>query len=1105
MSAWTPVYPPFDVLDALPVDRRTLLLEASAGTGKTWTIGALVTRYVAEGLATLDEILVVTFGRAATRELRQRVREHLVCATRVLAGTLDPGEDRLLLHLLEAGPEERAQRLARLRTALASYDAATIATTHEFCGTVLRSLGVAGDTDSGATLVDNLDDLVAEVVDDLYLQRYGHLAAPPLSPGTAHLVGRETIEQAHTRLTISNPDNAGQVELLAFATAVREEVQHRKRRRGVLGYDDLLSRLADALAPEHSPAAERMRQRWRVVLVDEFQDTDPVQWQVLDRAFSGHAAMVLIGDPKQAIYAFRGGDVPSYLLAAASADECRTLDVNHRSDEPLVNALQVLLGGAALGDPRIVVHPVRAHHTGSRLSGAPHPEPVRLRQIRAGDFGGAPGDQVPIARVRRRVATDLAADVAELLASGAEYDSRPLEAGDIAILMFSLKQAHLFTTALAKHGIAAVVTNAGSVLLSEAATDWLCLLEALEQPQRSARVRSLALTPFVGRTAEELDDGGDEATDAVAEQVRTWLDLWRRRGIAAVYEAIVGGGLAARVLTGVEGERRLTDLQHLAQVLHEVAQRDRLGLSALLDWLRTERRLAARSGERARRLDTDRHAVQLLTIHGSKGLQFPIVHLPLAFDRWVNDKARTMLYHDVDGTRCLDVGLDGPGTTAARRAFTEEAAEELRQTYVALTRAQSQVVAWWAPTWNARNSGLTRLLFARRAGDAVVPDTYDAPDDDDASAWLASWEAAGGCAVERAEPVRTTAPLTAAAPPDLAIRTFDRAIDLGWRRTSYSGLIREDPGTATSEPEVAGTTDEPDPVEDEQPSVVATTPPADSPVSPMADLPAGATFGSLVHGILEIADPQAVDLHAELVRCAEEQARWWPVAATPEELADALVPVLHTPLGPLADGMTLADLGRSDRLCELDFEIPLDGGDLRSGGHDVLLAGIGDLMRAHLPAEDPMRPYADRLVVPGLGAQLLRGYLGGSIDVVLRVGERPRYLVVDYKTNLLATAAERATAWDYRPEAMAAAMLHSDYPLQAMLYSAVLHRYLRWRVPDYDPQRDLGGILYLYLRGMCGPATPTYDDVPTGVFTWRPPAEMVVALSDLLAGKEVRG
>ena len=166
---------------------------------------------------------------------------------------------------------------------------------------------------------------------------------------------------------------------VAFAEDVRAEIERRKQRLGILSYDDLLSRLATALKADDAPARDRMRQRWDIVLVDEFQDTDPVQWEVLDRAFSGHATLVLIGDPKQAIYAFRGGDVVTYLEAASTAGDARTLAANHRSDAPLVDALQVLTRGAELGDERITVHDVGAQHAGSRLAGAPDPHPVRLR------------------------------------------------------------------------------------------------------------------------------------------------------------------------------------------------------------------------------------------------------------------------------------------------------------------------------------------------------------------------------------------------------------------------------------------------------------------------------------------------------------------------------------------------------------------------------------------------------------------------------------------------------------------------------------------------------------------------------------------------------
>jgi len=350
-------------------------------------------------------------------------------------------------------------------------------------------------------------------------------------------------------------------------------------------------------------------------------------------------------------------------------------------------------------------------------------------------------------------------------------------------------------------------------------------------------------------------------------------------------------------------------------------------------------------------------------------------------------------------------------------------------------------------------------------------------------------------------------PVSPAPPTDLGVRRIDRAIDVDWRRTSYSALVRaaEEAAGVTSEPELSVRDDEladelADQPDDAGPLPTAAEP--DAPASPMADLPSGAAFGSLVHGVLEVTDPAAPDLEAELRGHVEEQRAWWPVDVPVTALAAALVPLHHTSLGPLAEGLTLGEIGLADRLCELDFEIPLAGGDI-APGIEVSLADVGALLDRHLAADDPLRPYAARLQTPGLGGQSLRGYLSGSIDVVLRVpgADGPRFLVADYKTNRLGPADQPLTAAAYSRSRLEEAMLHSDYPLQALLYVVVVHRYLRWRQPGYDPARHLAGVLYLYVRGMCGPETPQEDGHPAGVFSWRPPTTLVTELSDLLDGR----
>ncbi|ORB85512.1 exodeoxyribonuclease V subunit beta [Mycobacterium kansasii] len=1085
----------FDLLGPLPQRGATVVLEASAGTGKTFALAGLVSRYLAETDVPLDEMLLITFNRAASRELRERVRDQIVQAVAALDGRVPPGTE--LVRHLWCDETARAGRLARLRAALANFDAATIATTHEFCGSVLRSLGVAGDTDSGFTLRESLDELVAEIVDDLYLAHFANSGTDPvLTYEQALDLARSVVADpyAQRRPLDPDPDSAAAVRL-NFAERVLDELDRRKRRLRILGYDDLLLRLSEALTAVDSPARDRMRRRWRIVLVDEFQDTDPVQWQVLERAFRGESALILIGDPKQAIYGFRGGDIYTYLKAARAADARYTLGVNWRSDGVLVESLQKVLRGAALGHPEIVVHDIQAHHDGHRLAGAPHGAPFRLRVVKRSAVGYGGTANVPIKLLRDHIPADLAGDIASLLSSGASFAGRPVAAGDIAVIVEQHRDARACRDALAKAGIPAVYTGDTDVFASRAAKDWLCLLEAFDAPQRTGLVRAAACTMFFGETAETLAAEGDTLTDRVAATLREWTDQARHRGAAAVFEAAQLGGMARRVLGQRGGERHMTDLAHIGQLLHEAAHRQRYGLGALRDWLRGRCDDTARANEQNRRLDSDAAAVQIMTVFVAKGLQFPIVYLPFLFNRNVR-RDDVLLYHDDTDTRCLYLG--GEKNRSVEELNRKEAARDnVRLTYVALTRAQSQVVAWWAPTVDEVNGGLSRILRGRGSGDPAVPDKCTPRiSDDDAWAMFTRWQQAGGLSVEESTVVSPDAAQTASPADGFAVRHFHRRIDTSWRRTSYSALVRAaeevaQPGV-TSEPEVAVR-------DDEVAAVVVAEPGSGADLySPLAAMPSGAAFGSLVHAVLETADPQATDLAAELEAQVRRHAPWWPVDADAAELAAALVPMHDSPLGPLADGLTLRGLGVRDRLRELDFEIPLAGGDLRdrapreSRVSRVSLSEVGELLRLHLPRSDPFWSYADRLTSPGLGGQPLRGYLSGSIDVVLRL-PRQRYLVVDYKTNHLG-----ATAADYGVARLAEAMLHSDYPLQALLYVVVLHRFLRWRLPSYDPARHLGGVLYLFVRGMCGVTTPIWDGHPAGVFGWGAPADLVVALSDLL-------
>ncbi len=1093
----------FDLQGPLPAAASTTVLEASAGTGKTFALAGLVTRYVAEGAATLDQMLLITFGRAASEELRDRVRRQITDAAAAFDDPSRVGDNELLEHLVAGTDQERAARRQRLRDALANFDAATIATTHQFCQLVLRSLGVAGDSDSRVTLVESLTDLVTEVVDDLYLAHFGQQREDPvLNHADALKLAKEVVRNPATELRpLAPPPESRAAVCVGFARDVLAELETRKRRLGILGYDDLLTRLAEALAAGDSPARFRMHQRWPIVMVDEFQDTDPVQWEVIDRAFSARSTVILIGDPKQAIYAFRGGDIVTYLNAAETAGAKKTLGVNWRSDRALVDRLQAVLRGAQLGDPAIVVHDVEAANRKRRLVGAPHDEPFRLRVVQRKTFGLRGVQNVPIGDLRQHIGKDLANDIGALLASGATFDGEPVRAGHVAVIVETHRDARVCQLALSRAGIASVYTGDSDIFASEAADDWLSLLEAFDQPHRAGVVRAAAATMFFGKTAEDLARGGDGLTDAIAETLREWAAHARERGVAAVFEGAQLRGMSDRVLSWRDGERHMTDLAHLTQLLQDVAHREHYTLPALRDWLRGEREDRGGSTERNRRLDSDAAAVQIMTVWVSKGLQYPVVYLPFAFNRWVPEPD-LILFHD-GATRCLHVGgRESPDYREVEKLGREESAgDDSRLTYVALTRAQAQVVAWWSSARDEPNGGLSRLVRGRRPGEAAVPDRCVPAkiSDDDALARLREWEVVGGPVLEQSVLTPVPAPPAEPVPTGLDARHFHRSIDATWRRTSYSGLIRvaETPGVS-SEPEVVALDDEVGDIPLLAPSTGPHVP------SPMAELPKGATFGTLMHAVLETADPLAADLPAELEAQIREHAVWWPVDVPPADLAAALVPMHDTPLGPLAGDLTLRQIGLPDRLRELDFEFPLAGGDSTIAAPEVTLRDVGRLVGEHLAPDDPLAPYAERLTGDALGKQLLRGYLSGSIDAVLRIpgggaaGDGPRYVVVDYKSNWLGDGDGSLTSADYERPRLVEAMLHSDYPLQALLYSVVLHRFLRWRQPGYSPDRHLGGVLYLFVRGMCGPGTPVIDGHPAGVFDWQPPASLIVATSDLL-------
>ena len=588
--------------------------------------------------------------------------------------------------------------------------------------------------------------------------------------------------------------------------------------------------------------------------------------------------------------------------------------------------------------------------------------------------------------------------------------------------------------------------------------------------------------------------------------------MLRVRGVASLLEAItLGERLPGRVLAAVDGERRLTDLRHVAQLLHAVAMDEQLGTTALAGWLRSRIADAATDTadeERSRRLESDAEAVQVLTIHRSKGLEFPIVYAPFVWDpTWIRDEREPVAYHDPDAgnQRMIDVGLEGEEYEAHRkRSVLDERGEDLRLAYVALTRAKHQAVIWWAGTWDARNGALGRLCFARDEDGDVQAYADAVPDDATVRRRFdAIALAAPGCvSVEDADPGRRCAgslpraatrrcrprPSTAAwTSPGAAPRTATspRArTRRAWRASRSRAGWRTSPTTASRCPDRRRK--RPTPRSRPSRRCWATC------------RPAPAWGPSCTGSSRPPTSPRPTCAPSWTRACA----RRWPGAAVDvgpiEAVVDGLRAAIATPLGPLAGGARLRDLARGDRLDELEFELPLAGGDDPTA--TVALGAIAAVLRAHLPAGDPLAALSPTgLEDPALRAEV-RGYLTGSIDLVARLrGEAaPRFAIVDYKTNRLGAAgraADRMALPPRRPRrgdgaralrAAGAALHRRAAPLPALAPAG-----LRARPPP-------GGVLYLFVRGMVGPDTPAVDGVPCGVFAWRPPAALVEALSDAL-------
>ncbi len=867
----------------LPEPGQPLLLEASAGTGKTWQVADLVLRLVAEEGVPLSAILLVTYTNAATAELRDRVRRRLDAARAAVAGAAGDRPDATL-----AGLSQWPNAKAGLDQALARFDDLFVSTIHGFCQRTLvehatsagfvppREVIPTAEAFARPALFEprtvaarwpdpgrfellarlgwrgpsNLPAHAATVCGAMLAPSPAEVAEVPAPAGDATRTGRLTPDRAADeaedlvrgllrdlaghRATIEAalaagaagdarpvPDpSAPTAEVAAFvaalyerrradpgalsaieprlarfdaawdalarrlfaslATGLRARVRSAMADAGVLTYDEMLARLDEALDGEDGgPLGRALRQRLRVAIVDEFQDTDPTQWSILRKLFvHPDARLVLVGDPKQSIYRFRGADIHTYARAAAAPGVRKVpLTRNFRSDGPLLAGLEHLFGpgtGAFMSDDFDFVSVEAAPgREAFGLEGAPPvttadgPRPRRPFELRLVTTAeGAAG----VAAVRERLCEACAAEVAALLAAGTrlagEADgTRPLRASDVAVLVYDHRQAARMEAALAARGIRCVRPATASVFGSDAARWLRDVVFACADREGTAALHRIALGPFGGLTHEEAAvlSGDLEPDDPAAPTARRKLDAllaaldhlratWRRRGFGPAVEAFWARTQALEAIATLEhGDRHVTDLRHLVELCHAEQRRGFLSPEGLARFLDAAIREASTSGAvrpaagdpTLLRLDSDEDAVSIVTVWGSKGLTFEVTFVPFAGLRTVAPGKPNELVAGFDPRRGRRVlaparpvafdaidGAEAPATDLTRRVLQAEEddafREEIRLLYVALTRARHHVVLFAPDALDMRGGGRRPLLHLlgrpRNARGAVAVD-----------------------------------------------------------------------------------------------------------------------------------------------------------------------------------------------------------------------------------------------------------------------------------------------------------------------------------------------------------------------------------------------
>jgi len=1212
----------FDLLTS-PLE-GTNLIEASAGTGKTYAIAGLFLRLMLEKNLSINEILVVTFTVPATEELKDRIRIKLREAIEAFNGARIA--DSFLIDLVRRHTDPKTA-LRSLGEALRSFDQAAIFTIHGFCRRILHENAFESGSLFDTELVTDQENLKREIVDDFWrthfytasslfvnysinnkfnpenllsllanrdAQPYLKIIPQVESPDTSAQerefldifnktrkawqsaraevekllmndegLNRSKYSKAKVPVWIRSMDDVmstggnnpilfqnfkkftsseingavknghispihpffelcerlreKQEELarifdqrlmglkVALFHYVHDELIKRKGEKNIQFFDDLLLKVYRALQEKDGEALARaIGNKFRAALIDEFQDTDPIQYAIFRKIFgSEKSTLFLIGDPKQAIYSFRGADIFAYMDAARDVESRFTLGENWRSEPDLIAAINTIF--TKVDRPFIYkeipfqsVSPAVNKSSESLIMDGKTELPLQLWFLDASKVA-EPGKSMNKAQARELISKAVADEISRLINRGAKnralIGKRPLSEGDIAVLVRTHYEARTMQKTLSALNIPSVLYTTENIFDSHEALEMERVLAGINEPNNDSLLKTALATDMMGIRGEELDDLiQDEAGwEKWLVKFQRYHDLWGNHCFIQMFRHLI---VQEKVLTHLmplpDGERRNTNLLHLAEVLHQTSIERKLAIAGLLKWLSEQRDPSTpRLDEYQLRLESDENAVKLVTIHKSKGLEYPVVFCPFI---WTGSRIKKnnnpFTFHDSLNNMRLTLDLGSPGMDENRVfAEKEELAENLRLLYVSLTRARNRCYLVWGRFRDAETSAPAYLFHQQGSwkGDNVVnsiEERLKSLSDEDMRAELKILVDNSDGIIRLSEMPTETGEKYSPLPEKeevLSSRTFSGTIDRQWHISSFSSLISGQQYSAELadhdaislsaralqwqaghdlwDLKEAGRPDSYSQKDFEE-SVIEEEPPG------IFSFPRGTKAGTCLHDIFEHLDFVQKDTPVIEQLIANKLIEYGFELTWQETLYDMIHKVLSVPLEPERNDFTLSHIPSHDRINELGFYFPLKS---------ISTKKLNNIF-AKYTGPDLSTDFPER--IERLDFNPVRGFMRGFMDMVFQF--QGQFYLIDWKSNLLGSELEY-----YDQKGLAKAMKDEFYSIQCHIYTAALNQYLQLRLPGYTYETHFGGAYYIFLRGVYpskGTEFGIYRERPSGKF-----------------------